>query len=82
MRKSSGMQFRTYLHLLWVCLVLLSVACTKEEEPDNPFDDPNGNGGPPPDSLPDPVSITGLHRNIFFPKCANPGCHDGTFEPD
>ncbi|MBP6333987.1 MAG: hypothetical protein KA444_00845, partial [Bacteroidia bacterium] len=31
---------------------------------------------------PDPNSIAGLHKNIFFPKCANPGCHDGTFEPD
>ena len=22
------------------------------------------------------------HKNILEPKCANPACHDGTFEPD
>ncbi len=27
-------------------------------------------------------SIQGLHKNIFAVKCANPTCHDGTFEPD
>ena len=30
----------------------------------------------------DPYSIEGLHKNIFSLKCANPTCHDGTFEPD
>lgn len=82
MKNSTFIPNRLFLHILLVYLVSLSVACSKEEEPDNPFDNTKGNGGPPSDSLPDPVSITGLHRNIFLPKCANPGCHDGTFEPD
>lgn len=29
-----------------------------------------------------PQSIQGIHRTIFAVKCANPTCHDGTFEPD
>ncbi len=29
-----------------------------------------------------PFSITGLHRDIFQPRCAIPACHDGNFEPD
>lgn len=63
-------------------LVLAIAGCTKEEAPENPYDSvsygqQNGN-----DSIADPVSITGLHQRIFFPKCAVPGCHDGTFEPD
>lgn len=69
------------LTLLTVGLLIIS-SCTKEEAPENPFDNTGNGGGPVQDSLPDPASITGLHRNIFFPKCANPGCHDGTFEPD
>src|SRR5204862_5960812 len=32
--------------------------------------------------IPDPYSITGLHKNIFSVRCNVPGCHDGTFEPD
>jgi len=29
-----------------------------------------------------PFSITGLHRDIFKPRCSLPACHDGNFEPD
>jgi hypothetical protein len=63
-------------------LIALLFSCSKEEAPENPYDsiDRSGNENPP--VVPDPNSITGLHKNIFFPKCANPGCHDGTFEPD
>ncbi|MCI5058250.1 MAG: hypothetical protein MRY83_19220 [Flavobacteriales bacterium] len=35
-----------------------------------------------PISPPDAQSIVGLHNNILSVKCANPGCHDGAFEPD
>jgi hypothetical protein len=57
-------------------------ACKKEGTPENPYDaiDRSVNTTTEPD--PDPNSIVGLHKNIFSPKCANPGCHDGTFEPD
>lgn len=30
----------------------------------------------------DSSSITGIHKFILSTKCANPGCHDGSFEPD
>lgn len=30
----------------------------------------------------DSNSITGIHKRILVTKCANPGCHDGSFEPD
>lgn len=31
---------------------------------------------------PDSATIEGLHRFVFYPKCATNGCHDGHFEPD
>ncbi len=73
------------LYLVWCSIIMLSIlaySCTKDSMPENPYDsvDYSGNTNSPAD--PDPNSIAGLHRNIFFPKCANPGCHDGTFEPD
>ena len=57
-------------------------SCKKNETPENPYDSVNYNPNPDNDSIPSPSSITGLHKNIFSPKCAVPGCHDGTFEPD
>lgn len=63
-------------------IFLALTACTEEEAPPNPFD---GILYPDPDdtlSVSDSTSIAGLHQNIFSKKCANPGCHDGTFEPD
>jgi len=69
--------------LFILCFFVFEISsCKKEEVPANPYDGINYNGGTSPDSIPDPASITGLHKNIFFPRCANPGCHDGTFEPD
>ncbi len=58
------------------------MACEKtiKDSAENPFK----GGGPvitPPDSL-DDESIRGLHQNIFALRCANPNCHDGSFEPD
>jgi hypothetical protein len=66
------------------CLAVSAVACEKIiEDPDpNPFD---GTDTPitPGDTVNlDPNSIAGLHKNIFSVTCANPGCHDGHFEPD
>lgn len=64
-------------------LLLLTLTACKEDPPANPFDvvDPIE----PTDTVIvtlDPVSIEGLHNNIFGKTCANSGCHDGTFEPD
>ena len=62
-----------------LCLVF---SCKKEEVPENPYDSIDRTVKNTGTTEPDPNSIVGLHKNIFFPKCANPGCHDGTFEPD
>lgn len=69
-------------YLLAAFVLMFMAACEKKESPENPYDSVNYNLGNVQDTVPDPASITGLHKNIFFPKCANPGCHDGTFEPD
>ena len=70
-------------------IIIILVSCTifacQKDAPLNPFDDPSLR--PPVDTssqetLIDPTSLTGLHKNIFKPTCANSGCHDGTFEPD
>jgi hypothetical protein len=69
--------------LLVFSLVLLIYSCKKEVDlPDNPYDEIDyGDSLIITDTL-DPNSITALHRDIFFPRCATPGCHDGNFEPN
>ncbi len=65
---------------LGICLML--AACKKEDPVVNPFDGQDlGNSGNNSDTL-DPISIAGLHKQIFSVRCANPLCHDGSFEPD
>src|SRR5688572_29120689 len=64
-------------------VVLFYSSCSKDDEiPANPYDDINYDTDTTTEQNPDPYSITGLHKNIFNPKCNVPGCHDGTFEPD
>ncbi|MCS7074891.1 MAG: hypothetical protein NZ108_10535 [Bacteroidia bacterium] len=62
-------------------IVFFFWSCNKKE---NPFYNPNSQSietvQPPANA--DPTTITGLHQRIFSTKCANPGCHDGSFEPD
>ncbi len=66
-----------------IATMLAFNSCTKEDTaPLNPYDDVNYNPDSVAQSNPDPNSIVGLHKNIFSPRCAMPGCHDGTFEPD
>lgn len=74
-------------HLLLFSLlaILLFQACKPETKTiENPYDSINRNdtGQNPNDTIPDPASITGIYKNILSVKCANPGCHDGHFEPD
>ena len=66
--------------LFIVAAVLFVFSC--EKAPDNPYESVNYDTDTTTTPVADPNSITGLHRNIFFPKCAKSGCHDGTFEPD
>ena len=72
-------------NLMLISALLFAASClTPVGPPPNPFE---GNVEPtdtlivPVDEL-DPNSIEGLHARVFFPTCANSGCHDGTFEPD
>lgn len=63
-------------------LSVVTFEACKKDQPQNPYDNVDyGNTNPPTDTV-SPFSITGLHRNIFSQRCANPGCHDGNFEPD
>ena len=62
-------------------VALIFVGCKKEvlDNAENPFG--SGSDDVVVDSV-DARSIVGLHRNIFVSRCANPNCHDGSFEPD
>ena len=68
--------------IIILSVVLAAFSCTKEIEDsaENPF------GHSPSDTTNadsiSAASIEGLHRNIFSLRCANPTCHDGSFEPD
>ncbi|MBI1193040.1 MAG: hypothetical protein GC205_07695 [Bacteroidetes bacterium] len=52
------------------------------EFPDNPFDQIDYGQGVLEELPLDSSSLLGLHRYLFAPTCAQPGCHDGSFEPD
>lgn len=69
------------LYLFLIVAVLFS--CKKEEPaPANPYDSIDRSNETGNTTTLDPNSIQGIHKNILLPRCANPGCHDGTFEPD
>jgi len=71
-----------YFVYAYSLVAFLFVGCTKTEEEVNPYDSVDYGTTSETDSVLDPASFAGLHKNIFSKKCANPGCHDGTFEPD
>lgn len=61
-----------------IFILLLALISCGNEQPPNPFD--IGTGEPV-----DTANLTGfaaLHEKFLEPRCANPACHDGTFEPD
>lgn len=70
--------------VLGLLISLFVLSCGKNNDPPNPFDDPDVQ---PPDETVDqfsfdPNTFEGIHNNVFLATCANSGCHDGTFEPD
>ena len=78
------MKNKNYIALFLFALfgvVVFFDACKKDPAPKNPFDDVDYGVNTSLDTL-DKYSITAIHRDIVFPKCAKPGCHDGHFEPD
>jgi hypothetical protein len=57
--------------------------CDAETEiPPNPYDEIDYPTPPAPTDTLNPNSIVSIHRDILFPRCGVPGCHDGHFEPD
>jgi hypothetical protein len=68
--------------LMVACIMLVISSCKKDDAPENPYDNIDYTHNSGTDTVLDPASIAGLHKNIFIKRCANPGCHDGTFEPD
>lgn len=71
------------LSFITLCCTLMFFSCKKEEiPPDNPYDSIDRTEDTNYVYIPDPNSIVGIHQNILTVKCNNPGCHDGTFEPD
>lgn len=67
--------------LLTLVLLVLVNSCKKiDDNPENPFGKTNEDDDTT--VKPDQESIVWLHQNIFAVKCANPACHDGSFEPD
>ncbi len=76
-------KYSIILFFLAILAVGFFNACKKDDAVEaNPYDDVNYNADTTTPATVDPYSITGLHKNIFSSKCNNPGCHDGTFEPD
>src|SRR5881392_1918465 len=75
-----------FIFLLLTGFILVDLfinGCKKEPVPlVNPYDGVNYKIDSASQAVPDPNSIVGLHKNIFSTRCALPGCHDGTFEPD
>ena len=80
MTKTKYISF-TIVFALFITATFFS--CKKEDQaPANPYDSVDYSTNTNSNPNPDPNSIQGLYKNIFQPRCANPGCHDGTFEPD
>ncbi|TVR76262.1 MAG: hypothetical protein EA412_14030 [Chitinophagaceae bacterium] len=81
-----------YTVFLLLSLMIFTIqACKKEEKvidrilpevPFNPYDTIDyGNINIDP-IIPDSNTFAFLQQKVFSVKCANPACHDGTFEPD
>lgn len=71
-----------------ICLVIFILSCKKDIHttypplPVNPYDSVDYGKDSVILSKIDSGSFVGLHEFIFSKKCAQPACHDGTFEPD
>lgn len=68
--------------LMMTAVLVMALACTKEvtNETPNPFEDQTEQDTST--TRLDLSTIQGLHQNVFAVRCANPTCHDGSFEPD
>lgn len=80
------MKFNFWILLVLVCFGCKDVTIENElptPEPEfNPFTDIDYTGVEVEETFIEPASFLGLHNNIFSNSCNQPGCHDGSFEPD
>lgn len=69
---------------IFTIAILFASSCSEDAEPsgENLYKDIGGEKNTDTNYLMNPKSIEGLHQQIFLPKCATSGCHDGHFEPD
>ena len=70
------------LGIVVATMVSIGGCDTKTEIPPNPYDEIDYPTPPAPTDTLNPNSIVSIHRDILFPRCGVPGCHDGHFEPD
>ena len=62
-------------------ILVIHAGCKKiDNNPENPF--ANQNPDITDTASADMESIEWIHQNVFAVRCANPACHDGSFEPD
>ncbi|MBX7181022.1 MAG: hypothetical protein K1X82_02830 [Bacteroidia bacterium] len=73
-----------FISIGFALLAVMQMGCWKElnPKPENPYDQVDYHTPPTPVDTLDPNSFVSIHRDILVPKCAQPGCHDGVFEPD
>jgi len=78
------MTTKLFNHTLVILLsiIFFSECKKKDDAPENPFDKIDRSTSVNPETTLDSNTIQGIHKNILSIKCANPGCHDGHFEPD
>lgn len=71
------------IFILFALLGLIWTGCNRGgDEPINPYDGVDYGDDPVDPYVPDPTTIVGIYENVLQVYCDNPGCHDGTFEPD
>ncbi len=72
-----------FLGFIWACQTTKNeIVNPAPELPFNPYDTLTYPQTQVPNIVIDSASFMGLHQNIFSQRCAQPACHDGTFEPD
>jgi len=76
-----------YSNILFLVFIIgiIIISCKKDDElpVSNPYDDViySAKDSASIDTLSE-NELPSIHKEIFHPKCALPGCHDGSFEPD
>ncbi len=72
-----------HIFLFLVMVGLVYAGCDRTGDPPvNPYDAVDYGDDTVNTYVPDPTSIVGIYENVLQVYCDNPGCHDGSFEPD